>query len=244
MRRAFRIVWSGLGTLVLSVLLFLLLVEPARAPKGGRKSLGGRTIASLQEEDFDRTLYRYEVCYGVKLEAVQATPERRRVCKALLVHELNSTLDAPGSFLEGPVTFRCHNTAIGRRAGRAEGEDPVVLLQPNREQAAIQEGLLPYLRQVKVSTEADQEVREACEFVSRCQRAMGLEGLSLRRVGTCITDRDALHQRLISDIFARLLFPQSARGKKLLAATLLRERELAEPARAPAAASEEPGVAP
>ncbi|NUM88807.1 MAG: hypothetical protein HUU37_06365, partial [Bdellovibrionales bacterium] len=210
-----------MGTLVLFLVLFLFAVEPARAPKGGRKNLGGRTIASLQEEDFDRALHRYEVCYGVRLEASLATPERRRVCKALLVHELNASLEAPGSYLEKPLVFRCHNTSLGRRAGHAEGDEEI-LLQPNREQAAIHEGLSPLLRQVNVSAEADREVRDACGFVSRCQRAMGLEGLSLRQLGSCLADRDALHQRLMGDTFARLLFPRSSQGKRLLAASLLR----------------------
>jgi hypothetical protein len=221
MQKAVRMVWSGFVTACLAVVIFFIFIGPAKAPKGDKHSLGGRTIASIQEEDFDRTLQRYNICYGVRFAANQATPERRRVCKAILVHRLEQSLAETGTYFPMQVEFRCENTAMGRKIWYDDLNQPVVALQPNAEFDSIEDLIKQHLDRKQVSASVDNQVRDACQFISRCKRALRFETFSIRRVASCFTDDDSLHRRMMVDTISDLVFPKAK--EKLLVADLLHE---------------------
>ncbi len=221
MQRAVRIVWSGFVTLFFAALIFFIFVGPAKAPKGNKRSLGGRTIASVQEEEFDRTLYEYSTCYGIRFVAKQATPERRRVCKAILVHQLGQSLAETGTYFPIPVEFRCENTAMGQRIWFNDLSQPIAALQPNSEFVTIDEIVKKNLEHDNVPMEVDNKVRDACHFIANCKRALRFETFSIRKIASCFTDDDSLHRRMMVDTVGDLVFPNSR--EKLLVADLLHE---------------------
>jgi len=221
MRKAMRMAWSGFVTVLFATVIFFVLIQPAKAPKGNKRSLGGRTIASIQEEEFDRVLQQYQECYGVRFVAATATPERRRVCKAVLVHQLSQALGESGTYFVAPVEFRCENTAMGRRSWYNEMNHAVAALQPNTELATIDAILKEQLDRRQVSMDVDARARDACAFISSCKRALSFERFSLRKIGTCFTDNNALHRRMMVDTVGEFVFPRSR--EKLLIADLLHE---------------------
>lgn len=216
MRKAMRLAWSGFVTVFFAVIIFFVLIQPAKAPQGNKKSLGGRTIASIQEEEFDRILQQYQVCYGVRFVAQKATPERRRVCKAVLVHWLSQAFGESGSYFAVPVEFQCENTAMGRRSWFGDLNHPIVALQPNTESETIEGVLKEYLDRKEVSVDVDMRVRDACSFISRCKRALSFNQFSVRRVGSCFADNNSLHRRMMVDLVGEFVFPR-AREKMLIA---------------------------
>ncbi len=203
MKQAVKVAWSLGVPALLAVLLFFFLVVPARAPSGGKLWTGGRTIASLQEQDFDRRLLKLQICYGVRVQASQCTLERRRVCKAMVVHELESALDAQGKYLRAPLQFQCEDTALTK--SRDSSQD-LVSLRPNAEISSIQAALKTGLSQAAVNLVLHQEAREACEFLTECKWAMRPQSLSLRRIGSCLSTANATHRKVLLDEVGAMLF--------------------------------------
>jgi hypothetical protein len=203
MKRAAKIASSLVATTTLAVLLFLFLVNSARAPVGGKRWSGGRTIASLQEEDFDRRLLKLQLCYGVKVIADQCTLERRRVCKALVVHELEKSLGAAGNYLKTPVEFHCQDTAVGKTL--LDDEDSVSL-RPNGEIPSIHGALNAHLGHLEETGARDQQAREACEFLTDCKWSMRPQTLSLRKLASCISSPNATHRKLLLSEAGAMLF--------------------------------------
>ncbi len=203
MKRAVRIAWSIGATTALAVVLFLFLVNPARAPAGGKRWTGGRTIASLQEEDFDRRLLKLQLCYGVQVVADQCTLERRRVCKALVVHELEKTLEVPGSYLKSPLEFHCQDTAVGKSI--LDDEDSISL-RPNGETPSIQNALTSHFAKAGEGAGVHERAREACEFLTDCKWSMRPQSLSLRKLASCISTPDATHRKLLLSEAGAMLF--------------------------------------
>jgi hypothetical protein len=205
MKRTLKVAMSVGSSFALAVLFFFLLIAPARAPSGGKLWTGGRTIASLQEEDFDRRLTRIQLCYGVKLSAEQCTLERRRVCKAMLVHEVESAVEVPGHFLKAPVEFRCEDTALARPGI----DDDAVALRPNGEHAAIRDALDPLLLETSASEASQAQAKEACEFLTGCKWAMRPQTFSLRKLASCLTTPNATHRKVLLNEVGAMVFGSS-----------------------------------
>lgn len=218
MKRAVKIASSLVATTTLAVLLFLFLVNPARAPGGGKRWSGGRTIASLQEEDFDRRLLKLQLCYGVKVIADQCTLERRRVCKALVVHELEKSLDSPGSYLKTPVDFHCKDTAVGKSL--LDDEDSISL-RPNGELSSIQSALATHLGQLDDGALLHGQAREACEFLTDCKWSMRPQTLSLRKLASCISAPNATHRKILLNEAGAMLFGGKAGHRPTLYSRLV-----------------------
>lgn len=222
MKRAVKLAGSLSATLVLAAMLFLFLANPARAPAGGKRWTGGRTIASLQEEEFDRRLLKLQLCYGVKVVADRCTLERRRVCKAMLVHELEPVLEAKGNYLKTPVEFHCQDTAVGKPL--LDDEDSVSL-RPNLESAAIHGALSSNLSQLTPSDSQHQRVREACEFLTDCKWSMRPQSFSLRKLASCISTPDATHRKVLLNEAGKMLFGGKAARRNTLYSRLVEKGE-------------------
>jgi hypothetical protein len=218
MKRAIKLAGSLVATLVLATVLFLFFINPARAPSGGKRWTGGRTIASLQEEDFDRRLLNLQLCYGAKVVADRCTLERRRVCKAMLVHELEPVLEAQGSYLKAPVEFHCQDTAVGKAL---LDDDDSVSLRPNLESAAIRGALSSNLSQLTPSVDQHKRVREACEFLTDCKWSMRPQSFSLRKLASCISTPDAMRRRVLLDEVGKMLFGGKASRRPILYSRLV-----------------------
>jgi len=203
MKRAVKVAWNLSAPMTLTILSFFFLIGPARAPSGGKLWSGGRTIASLQEADFDRRLLKLQLCYGVRVVADQCTIERRRVCKALVVHELEGELDQPGKNLHSPVEFHCEDTSVGKAL---VDEDGSVRLRPNAEISSIHGVLAANLGQSTPNPLQHLEAREACEFLTDCKWAMRPQSLSLRKLGSCLTTGNATHRKILMNEVAAMLF--------------------------------------
>lgn len=219
MRRAARVAWSITAPTLLAVLFLLFTVAPARAPQGGKNSLGGRTIASIQEDDFDRRLLRYQLCYGVRFRAEQSTLERRRVCKAMLVHKLDAALEKPGAFFRVPVEFQCDDTAFARQPA----SDEIASLKPNAEFQAIDRVIAAHLEPGEASEREDFFAREACLFLTDCKWAMRPNHLSLRKLASCLSTPDMAHRKILLDEIGAMLFRARNTRSKLLYSELLQE---------------------
>ena len=222
MKRAVKLAGSLAATLALAMVLFLFLVNPARAPVGGKRWTGGRTIASLQEEEFDRRLLKLQLCYGVKVVADRCTLERRRVCKAMLVHELEPALEAKGTYLKAPVEFHCQDTAVGKSI--LDDEDSVSL-RPNLESASIGLALDANLVQLEPSESQHLAARQACEFLTDCKWSMRPQSFSLRKLASCISTPDATHRKvLLNEAGAMLFGGKSARRNTLYSRLIERSK--------------------
>lgn len=219
MKRVAKVAWSVFASVALAAAFFLFLVTPARAPYGGKNSLGGRTIASIQEREFDHRLMFYHLCYGVKFTAEKATLERRRVCKAMLVHRLDQTLTVPGAYLKSPVEFRCEDTIFSSR----KGSDDAVALKPNKEFAAIEGVFASQLEKSTVGESTDQFARDACEFLTDCKLATTSYQLSFRKLASCFTTGNLTHRKILLNEVGAMLFRAKGNQTKILYADLLEE---------------------
>jgi hypothetical protein len=222
MKKIMGFAWSSVSTALVCAMLFFGMITPARAPKGGRGSLGGRTIASIQEEDFDKKLLNYQVCYGVSFDAGNATQERRRACKAMLVHKLEGAFAKRGTFLTSPVLFRCENTSFGAEQWQDWQEHPVVALHPNHEFLAIEALLARYSDSIQVDTDREQNARETCHFLSECKDALRFDHFSFRRVSSCLLDDSAERRTYMLDTIGNMLFRSKFSHERLLFAEILR----------------------
>lgn len=212
MKRAAKVAFSVGTSALLSVLFFFFLVAPARAPSGGKLWSGGRTIASLQEEDFDKRLLKLQLCYGAKLVADQCTLERRRVCKAMLLHESEGALEPSGHYLRSPVEFHCEDTAVGHPVL----DEDAVLLRPNAEISAIHAAFEGNLQESPTVPAAHKSAREACEFLTDCKWAMRPQTFSIRKIASCVFTGDGTHRQILfSEVGAMLFGGKAARRRTL-----------------------------
>jgi hypothetical protein len=202
----------------LAILFFFFTVDPARAPSGGKIWTGGRTIASLQEEDFDRRLLKLQLCHGVHLVADQCTLERRRVCKAMLVHELEAALATPGRYLKAPVEFHCEDTAVGRNLLY---DEDAVSLRPNSEVKSIRAALDADLLEGDPKEPVYAEAGAACEFLTSCKWAMRPASFSLRKLASCATTPDATRRRILLDEVGAMLFGGRGAHRRTLYSNLV-----------------------
>jgi hypothetical protein len=212
MKRAVKVALSVGTSALLSLLFFFFLISSARAPSGGKLWSGGRTIASLQEDDFDKRLLKLQLCYGVKLVADQCTLERRRVCKAILVHESENALEPSGNFLKSPVEFHCEDTAVGHPVL----DEDVVTLRPNGELTSIHSAFGANLQETKLSAGAHQDAREACEFLTDCKWAMRPQSFSFRKIASCAFTSDSTNRRVLLNEVGAMLFGGKAARRRTL----------------------------
>lgn len=224
MKRAARIAWSiSLPTLV-GVLLFFFLVAPARAPYGGKNSLGGRTIASLQEEEFDHRILQMQHCYGIRFQAERATLERRRVCKALVVHHLTERLAKPGTFLRAPIEFRCEDTAFARKP-TSEEVLSIAVLKPNAEFQEIENVLTKEMDMIAAEETEHRYATETCRFLTECKWAMRPQAFSFRKLASCLGTDDVMRRKILVDEIASMIFRVRSSQKKGLYTELVREAQ-------------------
>ncbi|MGZ3694911.1 MAG: hypothetical protein ACXWQO_12090 [Bdellovibrionota bacterium] len=216
--------WRWALPILFSVALFFLVIAPARAPRGGKNSLGGRTLASFQEEEFDHRLLSLQLCYGVHFNGENATPGRRRVCKALLVHSLDKVLSTPGAMLKYPVEFRCEDTVFPKSQTQADSATSVVSLKPNEEFAAIKEALDKSVETVATTEEQALSARETCGFITDCKWAMRPQALSFRKLASCISTPDITRRKIVLDEFGAMLFRVKGRQGQVLISKLLENR--------------------
>jgi hypothetical protein len=221
MKRAAKFAWSFVGTLVPALLLFFFLIVPARAPHGGKKALGGRTIASLQEDEFDRQLLKYHLCYGVNFNPSKATLERRRECKALVVHRLQLALEKPGAYIKDPLEFQCENTVFGKP--NLDTSAISVVLKPNAEFQAMDEALSRSVEVTNVAESTHRFVKQACEFLTDCKWATRPDTFSFRKLASCFSTPNLTHRKMLVDEVAGMLFRLPGNRTKELYATLLEE---------------------
>jgi hypothetical protein len=204
----------------LAAAFFLFLVTPARAPYGGKNALGGRTIASIQEREFDHKLMFYQLCFGVRFTAEKATLERRRVCKAMLVHRLDQELSIPGAYLKRPVEFRCDDTIF---TPKSEKGDDAVALKPNKEFDAIDGVFSSSMEHATVAESTDEFARDACNFLTDCKLATTPYKLSFRKLASCFATGNLTHRRILLDEVGAMLFRAKENQTKILYAELLDE---------------------
>lgn len=223
MKRVAKMAWSLMATMILAVLFFLFLVAPARAPHGGKTSLGGRSIASMQEKEFDNRLLQFQLCFGVKFNADKATLERRRVCKVVLVHRLSRALSQPGSYFKAPMEFHCEDTVFTRSTASAAGIS--VLLKPNQEFAAIDRAIEGNLEVATVGESTDNFAKSACEFLTDCKLAMSASNLSFRKLASCFSTGNLTHRKILLDEVGAMIFKSKQNRTKILYAELLEQAQ-------------------
>jgi hypothetical protein len=212
MKRAVKVAFSVGTSALLSVLFFFFLISSARAPSGGKLWSGGRTIASLQEEGFDKRLLKLQLCYGVKLVADQCTLERRRVCKAMLVHESEAALEPSGHFLKSPLEFHCEDTAVGHPIL----DEEVVTLRPNAEISSIHGAFSGNLQESTPAPGMHKGAREACDFLTDCKWAMRPQSFSFRKIASCVTTGDSTNRRILLNEVGAMLFGGKAARRRTL----------------------------
>jgi hypothetical protein len=217
MKRAVKVAFSVGTSALLSLLFFFFLMSSARAPSGGKLWSGGRTIASLQEDDFDKRLLKLQLCYGVKLVADQCTLERRRVCKAMLVHESETALEPSGNFLKSPVVFHCEDTAVGHPVL----DEDAVTLRPNAEISSIHAAFEGNLQASSPAPGVHKGVRESCEFITDCKWAMRPQSFSFRKIASCITTGDSTNRRILLNEVGAMLFGGKAARRHTLYPNLM-----------------------
>jgi hypothetical protein len=221
MKRALKIAWATTVTIVAAVVLFFAMTTSARAPHGGNSYLGGRTIASLQEEDFDRILLREKICYGVTVNAEKATLDRRRVCKALVVNRLEAALSRPGTYLKEPLEFQCEDTVFGKPRAPASEEALAVVMKPNQEFFAIDNALAAGIDVANVAESTHRRARAACEFLTDCRWATKPDHFSLRKIASCFLTENPTHRKVLLDVVSGMLFHVKSNDSKILYADLL-----------------------
>ncbi len=220
MKRTAKVAGSLVATVSLAAVLFFFLVVPARAPVGGKLWTGGRTIASLQEEDFDRRLLKLQLCYGVRIVSDRCTLGRRRVCKAMLVHELEPVFERSGAYLKNPVEFHCHDTAVGKSI--LDDEDSVSL-RPNLEMAAIRRALDSNLVSNHAVEEQHDTARAACEFLTDCKWSMRPQSFSVRKIASCISTPNAAHRKALLNEAGAMLFGGKATRRNSLYSRIMND---------------------
>lgn len=201
--KSFRLFQLGAAAIV----LLLLFVSPAIAPQGDKRDPGGRTLASIQEEEFDDRLFRLETCYGVRFAVGDIARDRRRACKAILLHEIETALAAPGAVFRTPVLFRCEDTASKPSVSKDSADRPVFALRPNDDYAQIDRVLTQYLRTAEVTTEEDKEQRRVCQAAIHCQKLLRFRTFGLGRIRACVSGEGSLRQKLVLTALSQVLFP-------------------------------------
>jgi len=220
MKKIFKWFFRLLGCSCLVVFFFFLATKPARAPHGGKKFLGGRTIASIQEEDFDKSLYKYRYCYGIKFSGKKASQERRRACKAILVHKVEEVLQkGPGAYFKEPLQFQCDDTSLGP-VQRGEGENKIFALRPNDELVVLERWLNAKLDFANQNPELEKRALDVCSFLVSCRMAMGMSGFSLRKIASCIMEDDEYRRRVMMNALSQIVFHEKNDNGRLVAEIL------------------------
>lgn len=199
---------------VLVCVLFFAVIHPARAPQGGKKSLGGRTIASVQEEEFDHTLQKYQYCYGLRFSSENATQERRRSCKAIFVHKVEEILSRkPGSYFKEPMDFQCQDTAFSPQRKNAN-LDNWIFLRPNQELAVLENVLSANVVSIEVAPGLEERAKDVCDFMVDCKAAM--RKLSARKIASCFTESNSYKRRVMLDSLGQIIFHGKADRARLI----------------------------
>lgn len=187
-------------------LIFPLTYRFALAPVGDKHALGGRTIASVQEEEFDLRLERLRFCYGVRLQAHDVSIDRRRACKAIVVNKLRQILGQRGVYLVQPLHIDCQDRSNGQAEWREWDGTPVLALKPNNEREMIDRIKEKYLVESEISAEKQQNADAACERILHCQKLVQWSAMAPIKAASCVLDRDAGRRRIIMDLIADQMF--------------------------------------
>src|SRR3989338_2914727 len=123
------------------------MTKPAIAPKGEFFFSANRTLASLQEQEFDRELNRLRLCYGVGFESLNISLDRRRSCKAILVKKLKHAVVDTAKYFARPIKFQCQDTAETDAIWEDWRGNFIIMLQPNSEKERIDTMIAKQTRQ-------------------------------------------------------------------------------------------------
>ena len=196
----------------IAVVLGPLAWAPGQADgKIGGPEVPGRSLAALQETEFDSKLDRYRQCYGIKVSYKQASVGRRRACKALLVHRLGDVLAAPGAYFSVPLRFECQNTAKGYTKWINWENHPVLKLKPNQEYKVIDLAITNYLKTGKNSSKW-LKAKKACDFLIQCRGKLSWSQLSFDTVRRCFWNTDELARSILRDELLASLFKRETKG--------------------------------
>lgn len=180
-----------------------------------------RSLAAIQEKEFDHKLNRFNRCYGVQLSYEHASEGRRRSCKALVVHRIGSALEEQGAYFSSPLRFECQNTAAGQTEKTEWQTEPVFRLKPNLEYEVLDKAIQNYL----VKVEANQDWQRAvatCEFYLECRNDLSWSNLTFRTIRRCLMGADSnLVSRLLQREILDTIFRRASTG--LVIPTILQE---------------------
>lgn len=191
-------------TLTVGMLIF---ASPAEAPadKKMQAKAKKRTIAALQEVEFDQRLERLELCYGVRVSFGDPSVSRRRTCKAIIVHDLRNALNASGTHFSKPLRFHCQSTGTGTTRFFDEDGTPVFRLKPNKEHQAIENALKNHLVQANNPGGWIKGLR-ACDFYLECQKRLKWSEVNFNIVNRCIFQAGAEGRQLLWESFRSSVF--------------------------------------
>lgn len=183
---------------IIGFFVFYLFAIDADAPRFHAKQNDkvDRSIAALQESFFDKKLQHYEYCYGVKFFKTEVEANRRRACKAMLVHKLDNALSEPGTYLTASLQFRCQGTGGGLSKWENWRAQPVYVLKPNHEMKTIDQAITKNL----AKTEDDHSWQRAyglCKKMQECKRATQKESFSWVKVKSCLVTLDNDMRRVV-----------------------------------------------
>ena len=212
-----------LASLVLAILTFS--YRLALAPQGDKRALGGRTIASVQEEEFNRKLERFDFCFGARFHNGDVSMDRRRVCKAIVVQKLNGLLNKPGVFLSRPIRLQCQDSPRGPKEWKDWDGTPVIAVRPNRELEVVEHISANYLVHREISSLQQQRADAACEHVLYCQKAVQWSAIAPMDTLRCALDKDPQRRRIILDLIANQMFHVATERTAVMEEFLTRPQE-------------------
>lgn len=208
---------------IVAVFAFYFFSKMAVAPRFHQPEVDHveRSIASLQERFFDQRLKHYEYCYGVNfVDSENVEANRRRACKAMLVHQLDKVLGKPGSYLTSSLQFRCQGTGSGLSKWETWRAQPVFVLKPNFEMRIIREALE---KNYAVSSDevAWNQAQNLCTRMQECQKATRPDTFSWRKLKSCmVTLNNEMRRVVLVDLVSNLF---RTKPNRLLVAQIINQ---------------------
>lgn len=184
----------------------------AEAPSGGRNTPGGRSIANLQEEEFDSKLQRYELCYGIRVQANSVSQLRRKTCKAQILKSLDKLLAEGDRYFEEVINFECRDYASVVKSTKSLSESILVAPENN----GYEELLAKFLITRKSDPILIEHAEHACKKLQRCVQNDRLGHFSLPTFLACALESDPYVRRATWDLYASKLFNRSPATNKVI----------------------------
>lgn len=186
---------------------FLLFASPAQAPADPSQtpSPSSRSIAAIQEREFDAQLDRFHLCYGVDLTFDDSSDSRRRSCKAIVVHDLGRIFSTPGAMTAKPLRLHCQNSGAGATRAFDDSSVPVYRLKPNQEHETIEQAMSNHLVQVE-DIPRWLAAKRACDFYLDCQKRLDWHQISFRVINRCLFQAGVEGRQILWESFRDSVF--------------------------------------